>query len=112
MSIPGFEAPGAGAGAVVQITLGQVFNEVRQVHDLLNALTGKLEPMRDQLVDHEKRLRAVDPLPSQVTDLEEDLASLGRKVDGLRMRAAMVVGGATVLGAGVGSVVTVLITHR
>lgn len=39
-------------------------------------------------------------------------AELGRKVDALRLRGAMVVGGATVLGAGVGSVVTVLLSHR
>jgi hypothetical protein len=37
---------------------------------------------------------------------------LARKVDALRLRGAMVVGGASVLGAGVGSVVTVLLSHR
>ena len=121
MSIPSFEAQGA--GAVVQITLGQVFNEVRQVHDEFKGLGGKLEPMHDQLKDHEERLRKVDGLPERVTGVVEDLdkldtntgtalENLNKKVDGLRLRGAMVVGGATVLGAGVGSVVTVLLSHR
>lgn len=113
-SLPGFEAQSA--GAVVQITLGQVFNEVRQVHDLLNTLTGKLEPMRDQLIDHENRLRKVDGVP-------DDVAGLGRAVETLRgdhetrlrkveLKAAAYAGGAAVLGGGIGSVVTVLLAHR
>lgn len=100
------------SNAVVQITLGQVFNEVRQVHDEIKGLAGKLEPMRDQLRDHEGRLRAVDPLPARVGDLEDDVKAVRRLVDGLRLRSAMIAGGAAVLGAGAGSVVTLLVAHR
>lgn len=113
MSTQPFESHAAGGmGAVVQITLGEVYNEVRSMHDELRTLNSGLQSVMPRLDDHEIRLRAVDPLPKQVTDLEEVVRVLIAKVDGLRLRSAMVVGGGTVLGAAISSVVTVLITHK
>ena len=59
MTQPMFENVGAqGAQAVVQITLGQVYLEVRQTHEAVQALVSSLEPVKTAVADHEARLRA------------------------------------------------------
>lgn len=109
MSIPGFDPQNA--GAVVQITLGQVFNEVRQVHDLLNTLTGTSQPMQGQLQDHETRLRAVDGLPDDVKALGDKAEKQDARLRTVELKAAAYAGGAVVL-SGVSSLITWALTHH
>lgn len=61
----------APATAVVQITLGQVYEKVQQTHDAVRTLTSHIEPLQTQVADHETRLRAVDGLPDDVSTLKK-----------------------------------------
>jgi hypothetical protein len=139
MSQSAFEGAGA-QQAVVQITLGQVYNEVRQTHEAVQGLVQSLEPIKDKVADHETRLRLVDGLPNAVEELEsqvDDHEVRLRLVDGLpaalvmvkttanealvdhekRMRtverkAAVYAGGAAVFAGSAGSLITWALTRH
>src|SRR5215469_13047529 len=109
-SIPFESHPSA---AVVQITLGEVYSEVKSMRGEIQALVASLRPISRQVEDHEARLRHVDALPDAVEALErtaEDHEARSRSVE---RRAAMYAGGAAVLAGSAGSLITWALTaHR
>ena len=103
MTAQPFEASGAPAAAVVQITLGEVFNEVRQMHQELRDLNGSLSPIRERVGDHESRLRVVEAaLPDH----------LEKRLGKLEVRQALWTGGASALSAAASWVIEYALFHH
>lgn len=112
MSTPQFEQMSATSQqAVVQITLGQVYNEVQQTHEAVRNLTSALEPIKGTVADHEARLRQVDPLPAAVAELRRDVDGHSDAISSLRIRQALWVGGATVAGVGASTLIAYALHH-
>lgn len=109
MSAQPFEQPSA---AVVQITLGEVFNEVRAMHQELRDLNSSLSPVKAQVADHEVRLRAVDGMPDDVKALKETSGDHEERIRSVERRAAMYAGGAAVFAGSAGSLITWALTAR
>ena len=106
MSSQPFEASASSAQAVVQITLGQVYNEVRQTHEAVQGLVSSLEPIKSTLADHEVRLRAVDALPADVKEVKDEFQGLEKRLGKVEWRQGMWAGGAAVFAGTAGSLIT------
>ncbi len=100
------------ATSAVVITIGEVYAEVRQMRTDVRDLVASLKPITRQVEDHEARLRKVDGLPDDVTAVAARVDDHEARMRGLERGKWLVTGGAAVLGGGVGSVVTVLLSHR
>lgn len=94
------------------ITIGEVYAEVRQMRTDVRDLVQSLKPIARQVEDHEARLRLVDGLPDDVKGTVTRLDDHEERIRGLERGKWMVTGGAAVLGGGIGSVVTVLLSHH
>lgn len=112
MSAQAFEASAGGAQAVVQITLGQVYTEVRQTHEAVQGLVQALEPLKSTVADHESRLRLVDALPQAVEDLETQQGDHERRIRRVEWRQGMWAGGAAVFAGSSGSLITWALTRH
>ena len=102
--------------AVVQLTLGQVYEKVQQTHDAVRTLTSHIEPLQTQVADHETRLRTVDGLPDDFKELKE---TVGKNHDAhetrlskLENKIAMYAGASAVLGTAAGYLASWAIYHH
>lgn len=69
------DSPGQPVGGVV-ITIGQIYAELREMHNSLNDLHSKFEGVPTQVSDHESRLRIVEGYglsdhDARITSLEQ-----------------------------------------
>lgn len=98
------------ATSAVVITIGEVYAEVRQMHEEIKSLVAGIKPLARQVDDHEQRLRDVDGLPVVVGALEKQGTDHETRLRQVERRAAMYAGGAAVLAGSAGSLITWALT--
>lgn len=99
-------------GSVV-ITPTEVYKEVRDTHQAVQQMVGKVDTFISTQSDHEDRLRKVDGLPDDFTELKKTVnEDHAPRIGKLETRIAMYSGAAGVLGTAAGYLASWAIYHH
>ena len=92
-----------------EISIGDVYNLIRDTREDVIAMKERLQVVLDESKDHNRRIKAVEDTLAEVKHRSSDVESINRDIKDLTKKVYSFSGGATVVGALIGTVINLVV---
>lgn len=92
-----------------EVSIGDVYNLIRDTREDVIAMKERLQVVLDDSKDHNIRIKHLEDTLSEVKHRSSDLENINRDISDLTKKVYAFSGGATVVGALVGTIINLLV---